>query len=133
MPSTEQPVPPPKPARKTGVAHFVAAAGYSAAGLRRALRESAFRQEAALGVIALVILVVIGASLGHFVAQAMLWLVMLAFEAVNTAIEALVDRLSPDWSEFARDTKDLASLGVAALIVANALYFAYIVWAVVSG
>ena len=34
-----------KPPRKSGIAHFFAAAGYSLGGLKRLARESAFRQE----------------------------------------------------------------------------------------
>ena len=46
-----------KPARKTGIAHFFAAAGYSAGGLRRLWGESAFRQEALGMVVVPVVLV----------------------------------------------------------------------------
>lgn len=37
-------------------------------------------------------------------------LVLIAVEALNTAIEVLVDHLSPGWSQFAKDAKDLGSL-----------------------
>ena len=37
-----------KPPRKSGIAHFFAAASYSVGGLKRLARESAFRQEVAL-------------------------------------------------------------------------------------
>ena len=40
-----------KPPRKTGIAHFFAAASYSAGGLRRLAQESAFRQEAGIGLV----------------------------------------------------------------------------------
>ncbi len=53
---------PEKPPRKSGLAHFFAAAGYSAAGLRRLSQESAFRQEAVMGVAVLAGLAVWGAS-----------------------------------------------------------------------
>ena len=46
-----------KPPRKSGVAHFFAAAGYSLGGLKRLFRESAFRQEVALIAGLLVVLV----------------------------------------------------------------------------
>ncbi|NCU20091.1 diacylglycerol kinase, partial [Candidatus Falkowbacteria bacterium] len=46
-------------------------------------------------------------------------------EALNTAIECLVDQLSPDWAEFARDAKDLGSVAVACVIAAAALWLGY--------
>ncbi|MCU0826285.1 MAG: diacylglycerol kinase [Tabrizicola sp.] len=105
-----------KPARKTGLAHFFAAAGYSAAGLRRLGRESAFRQEAALIAGLLVLFVVLGASVPEVLGLLALGLLLVAVEALNTALEVLVDHLSPGWSAFAKDAKDLGSLAVACTI-----------------
>ncbi len=114
---------PEKPARKSGLAHFLAAAGYSAAGLRRLARESAFRQEAALGALALAVLALWGASVPALLGMAALVLLLVATEALNTALEVLVDHLSPGWSQFAKDAKDLGSLAVACVVGINGLYF----------
>lgn len=120
---------PRKPARKGGFAHFLAAAGYSAAGLKRLARESAFRQEAAFGALALAGLALRGASGPALLGMAGLLLLLLAAEALNTALEVLVDHLSPGWSEFARDAKDLGSLAVACVVAMNGIYFvAVLVW-----
>lgn len=111
-----------KPPRKTGVAHFFAAAGYSIGGLKRLARESAFRQEVALIAGLLVLFLVFGATLPELLGLLALGLLLIAVEAINTAIEVLVDHLSPGWSEFAKDAKDLGSLAVACTIGALALY-----------
>ncbi|MEZ5796096.1 MAG: diacylglycerol kinase [Paracoccaceae bacterium] len=111
-----------KPPRKSGLAHFLAAASYSAGGLRRLARESAFRQEAVLGVVVLGGLALWGASGLALVGAAALVLLLIAVEALNTALEVLVDHLSPDWSQFAKDAKDLGSLAVACTIGALGLY-----------
>lgn len=121
--------PPAKPARKTGFSHLLAAAAYSGAGLRRLLKESAFRQEVALGLLALIALVLIGVAPARIVGFVVLFLALVAVEALNTAIEVLVDQLSPEWAEFARDAKDLGSLAVGALLVGNAIY---LIWAVLA-
>lgn len=113
---------PQKPARKTGVAHFFAAAGYSLAGLRRMLRESAFRQELALIVVLVGAFVVLGASLAAIAGLLAIGLVVLAVESLNTAIEVLVDHLSPGWSAWAKDAKDLGSFAVACAIGGMLLY-----------
>ncbi len=111
-----------KPPRKTGIAHFFAAAGYSAAGLRRLARESAFRQEAVFGVVALAGLALWGASCLQLLGMAALVLLLVAVEALNTAMEVLVDHLSPGWSAFAKDAKDLGSLAVACIVGINLIY-----------
>lgn len=120
--------PPEKPPRKTGVAHLLAAATYSGAGFRRLLKESAFRQELAIGGLVLAGLVLAGVGAGRVLGFAVLLLVLVAVEALNTAIEVLVDHLSPGWSEFARDAKDLGSLAVGATLGGMGLY---LVWALV--
>ncbi|MDP3197639.1 diacylglycerol kinase [Tabrizicola sp.] len=111
-----------KPPRKSGIAHFLAAAGYSIGGLRRLARESAFRQEAALIAGLLALLVAFGASLPEILGMLAIGLVLIAVEALNTAIEVLVDHLSPGWSQFAKDAKDLGSLAVACTIGALVIY-----------
>jgi len=111
-----------KPPRKTGIAHFFAAASYSIGGLKRLARESAFRQEVALIVGLLVLFVIFGATLPKTLGLLAIGLLLIAVEALNTAIEVLVDHLSPDWSEFAKDAKDLGSLAVACTIGALLLY-----------
>lgn len=114
-----------KPARKTGVAHFFAAAGYSAGGLRRLWGESAFRQEALGMVVVPVVLWGLGASLLHYLVFAGLALLVVALEALNTALECIVDHLTQDWAEFARNAKDLCSLAVLCGLLCHALLIAH--------
>lgn len=111
-----------KPPRKSGVAHFFAAAGYSLSGLQRLSRESAFRQEAALVAGLLLLFVAFGVSLPEILGLLAFGLALFAVEALNTAIEVLVDHLSPGWSQFAKDAKDLGSLAVACTIGAMLIY-----------
>ncbi|TAG20103.1 MAG: diacylglycerol kinase [Rhodobacterales bacterium] len=119
---------PQKPPRKTGVAHFFAAASYSQAGARRLWRESAFRQEVLALVVLILVFAVTGASLGEGVGLILLGLMVLAVEALNTALEELVDHLSPGWSEFAKNAKDLGSFAVACALTATGLYAAWVVF-----
>ncbi|WP_374433824.1 diacylglycerol kinase [Tabrizicola sp.] len=118
-----------KPPRKSGVAHFFAAAGYSLGGLQRLSRESAFRQELALIAGLLVVLVVFGASVPELLGLLALGLALIAVEALNTALEVLVDHLSPGWSQFAKEAKDLGSLAVACTIGVLLTYAAVVlIW-----
>ena len=114
-----------KPARKTGIAHFFAAASYSAAGIRRLWAESAFRQEMLGLVVVPGVLWVFGGTLQHYLAFAGLALLVIALEALNTALECLVDHLTSDWAEFARDAKDLGSLAVLCGLLCHVLLIAH--------
>lgn len=114
-----------KPARKTGIAHFFAAASYSAAGIRRLWAESAFRQEMLGLVVVPGVLWVFGGTLQHYLVFAGLALLVIALEALNTALECLVDHLTSDWAEFARDAKDLGSLAVLCGLLCHVLLIAH--------
>jgi diacylglycerol kinase (ATP) len=118
---------PQKPDRTSGIAHFFAAIRYSQAGLRRMWQEAAFRHEVAGGALALIALIGFGASVGQVVGFCILWCGLATVETLNTALEVLVDHLSPDWSEFARDAKDLGSLAAAFMIGANAVYVIWVI------
>ncbi|MDP9591250.1 diacylglycerol kinase [Shinella oryzae] len=113
--------------KKTGFSHLLAAATYSADGARRLLGESAFRHELIAFVVAMVLFVFVGATLFEFVAMTILFLLMIAFEALNTAIEEIVDRVSPEISEMGKHSKDLGSFAVFCLIIANAACAGYVV------
>ena len=58
---------------------------------------------------------------------------LFALEAVNTAIELLVDRVSPEFSAFAQQAKDLGSFSVLAMIVANTAWAGLALWWALAG
>lgn len=113
--------------KETGFRHFVSAARYSWQGFLRVLQEAAFRQQLGGFVLGIVLLVAIGAAWQKVLIFAGLMVLLFAFEAVNTAIEELVDHLSPEFSTFGRNAKDLGSLACAFLIGLNAAYLVYVV------
>lgn len=121
-------------AKETGVRHLVSAASYSLGGARRAWRETAFRHEVFGSVALLLIYASIGASLMIVVCAIILFLMLLAAEAVNTAIEEIIDRISPEFSETGKHAKDLGSFAVFCMLVANGVVLAYAVydWALVE-
>jgi diacylglycerol kinase (ATP) len=111
--------------KKKGIAHFWAAALYSWQGFNRLISEAAFRQELGAFFVGLLVLIAIGASLVHMLVFVVLMLVLFAFEAINTAIEELVDRVSPEISNVGKHAKDLGSFAVSCLIVSNGVFFLY--------
>ncbi|MCL6708149.1 diacylglycerol kinase [Pseudomonas sp. R2.Fl] len=108
--------------KQTGVAHFFAAARYSMQGFERLIAESAFRHELIGFIIGLVLFAIVGASALEFLGFVILVAVLFAVEAINTAIEELVDRISPEISTVGKHAKDLGSFAVFCLLIANGAY-----------
>lgn len=114
--------------KKRGFAHLLAAGGYSLAGFRRALKESAFRHEIVFFLASVALFALIGASLPEHLGLVIIFLLMFGVEALNTAIEELVDRVSPEVSRTGKHAKDLGSFAVFCTLVAASLYIAYVVF-----
>jgi diacylglycerol kinase (ATP) len=111
--------------KETGLKHLFAAARYSSQGLTRLWKEAAFRHEVLAFGAGLVLLGVIGAPVPHYLIFAVLMLLLFAVEALNTAIEEIVDRVSPEFSSAARNAKDLGSFAVFCLLLANGGFVLY--------
>lgn len=107
------------PEPKKGIARLLAATQYSLAGIRWAwVHEEAFRIEALL----FVVLTPIGLWLGEnnierVLLVAVLVLVILV-ELLNSAVEALVDRIGSDYHMLSGAAKDIGS---AAVLISLAL------------
>lgn len=97
----------------TGIARVIAAWRNSKEGLRDVWRrEEAFRQEAiALG-LAIPIAFWISASLSQVALLIGSILLLMIVEILNSAIEAIVDRIGPERHELSRIAKDLGSAAV---------------------
>ena len=113
--------------KKLGLAHLFAAGGYSMAGFRRALGESAFRHEIIFFLGAIALFAVVGATVAEFLGLTIIFLLMFGVEALNTAVEELVDRVSPEVSRTGKHAKDLGSFAVFCTIAATVLYIAFVV------
>ncbi|MCC7329720.1 MAG: diacylglycerol kinase [Gammaproteobacteria bacterium] len=113
---------------RRGIRRLLAATGYSLAGLRAAWRhEAAFRQEVVLALV----LAPLAFWLGETSLQRLLLLgsclLVLVVELLNSAIEAVVDRIGPELHELSGRAKDLGSAAVfLSLLLAAAA------WAVVA-
>ena len=115
--------------RRTGLDRIVHAFGYSCSGLRSAFRyESAFRQEATLAAVALPLAFLIGT---HWTETALLVgsvVLVLIVELLNSAIEATVDRVSPEWNDLAKRAKDYGSAAVFLSLGLTATLWACALW-----
>jgi diacylglycerol kinase (ATP) len=105
--------------------HIVHAAGYSMAGLVYLLRqELAARIELAAVALALLWFLALGRPLVDFLILLILACILFSVEALNTAVEEVVDKISPERSEFGKNAKDLGSTAVFFMLTAGGLYVA---------
>ena len=111
----------------TGLTRVINAAGYSIKGLRAAfINEAAFRQELLLFVVLTPVAIWLGQG---GVEQALLigsLFLVLIVELINSAIEAIVDRVGSEMHELSGRAKDIGS---AAVFIA--LGNVFVVWALV--
>ena len=112
---------------RSGLRRILDATRYSLSGLAAALRhEDAFRQE----LIAVAVLAPLGWMLGENGVQRALLIgsliLVLIVELINSAVEAVVDRVSLERHDLAKRAKDLGSAAVM-LAIANAA----IIWGLV--
>jgi diacylglycerol kinase (ATP) len=98
---------------KTGLQRIWNAFHYSLDGLRSAWQhESAFRQELVLGLIMAIAALLVPATLTQRTLLFASLLVVLITELLNSAIEAVVDRVSFESHELAKRAKDMGSAAV---------------------
>jgi diacylglycerol kinase (ATP) len=108
--------------KKTGLRRVINAAGYSLCGLRTAWRtEAAFRQEVILVVILLPLALLLGTNGMERALLISVCLVVLVAELLNSAIEAVVDRIGPEHHPLAGAAKDLGSAAVFIALVMVAM------------
>lgn len=113
--------------KASGVRRVIAATRYSMQGLLRLWKEEAFRHEVYAFAAGLILFAIVGAAAMDYFIFLILMLLLFSAEALNTAIEELVDRISPEISTVGRHAKDLGSFAVFCLLAANGLFALYVV------
>jgi diacylglycerol kinase (ATP) len=98
---------------KSGLKRISAALGYSIDGLRAAWRhEHAFRQELMVVLPGIVVALLLPVSRPEKLALVAVLLLVLIVELMNSAIEAVVDRVSLERHPLSKNAKDLGSAAV---------------------
>lgn len=117
----------PKPGY-TGFKRVLKASEYSAKGLRSAWRhESAFRQECMIGLLLLPCAFLLGQSLVQTAMLIGVCMLVLIVELLNSAVEAVVDRMGQEHDDLAGRAKDMGSAAVAL-----SLALVWITWGLVA-
>ena len=107
---------------KSGLKRIVAATGYSIEGFKSAwASEHAFRQELFMVVIGAIIALILPISSFQKLFLIAVLVLVLIVELINSAIEAVVDRISLDRHPLSKNAKDFGSAAVMlAVIIAAA-------------
>ena len=102
---------------------------FSAAGFKAAWKnEAAFRQEVVVFLISIPLAIKLGESkLETIVLIASIVLIMIV-ELLNSAIEAVVDRVGTEYHELAKQAKDVASAAVMLTVMLAVAIWSYILF-----
>ncbi len=102
---------------KSGLRRLINACGYSRDGFTAAYQhEEAFRQEFWLLVVAAVIAFALPISLMQSILIVSAHLLLLIVEILNSAVEAVVDRIGPEIHPLSKRAKDMGSCAVSLTI-----------------
>lgn len=116
-----------KPANNHGVKRIIRATGFSFKGLKSAwVHEAAFRQELILALVMVPFALWLDVSLIEKLLMILTVFIVLITELLNSAVEAVVDRIGDEIHPLSGQAKDIAS---AAVFMSLAL--CAIVWALV--
>ncbi|MDC9598748.1 diacylglycerol kinase [Xenorhabdus anantnagensis] len=115
--------------QSTGLIRIIKAAEYSAKGIKAAWQnEAAFRQETIAAILAIII--AFSLDFGLFERLLLIGSVMLVVivEILNSAIEAVVDRIGSEYHELSGRAKDMGSAAVLLTILLALFIWGMIFW-----
>lgn len=107
--------PPGKP--RSGLRRIWFATGHSLQGLRAGWDEPSFRQEAVAALVLLPLAFWLGRGWVQVALLAGTVLLVMIVELLNTAVEAVVDRIGPEWHGLSKRAKDMGSAAVLLSLV----------------
>lgn len=104
---------------------------YAWHGIRYAMEGRNFLIELVIAVVVIILSLLLDISRGDFVAVIILCGIVLAFEAMNTAIEVLVNLVSPEFHPLAGRVKDLAAgavliVSITSVVAGVVIFLPYI-------
>ncbi len=115
---------------ETGIKRIISATGYSIKGLASCWRsEAAFRQEVALTVVLVPLAFYLGDTGVEIALMILTCMLVLIVELLNSSVEAVVDRIGPEYHDLSGQAKDIGSAAVmvslGTLVVTWALVLLY--------
>ena len=114
---------------KQGLVRLFNALGYSRDGLTAAWKnEAAFREEVLLAIVAIPLAVFLGETGVDRALMIGSILLILIVEILNSGLEAVVDKASPEKHELAKRAKDMGSAAVLLSLISAATVWACVLW-----
>ncbi|MFN4325022.1 MAG: diacylglycerol kinase [Azonexus sp.] len=114
---------------KQGLTRLINALGYSKDGLSAAWKnEAAFREEVLLAAVTLPLAFYLGQTGSERALLAGSILFILIVEILNSAVEAVVDKASPEKHELAKRAKDMGSAAVLLSLLNAAVIWTCVLW-----
>lgn len=114
---------------RRGLARIWFATGYSLKGLRAGWDEPAFRFEAIAAIVMLPASFWLGRHWLEVAALAGSVLVVMIVELLNTAVEAAIDRIGPEYHDLSGRAKDMGSAAVMLSLLLMGGIWAAAIWA----
>ena len=114
---------------KKGLTRLINALDYSRDGIRAAWQhEAAFRQEILLAAITIPLALYLGKTgVGRALMVGSILLILIV-EILNSALEAVVDKASPEKNELAKRAKDMGSAAVLLSLINAAAVWICVLW-----
>lgn len=117
-----------KPGNK-GLTRIIKATGYSIQGLKAAYKyEAAIRQELALLFVSILLAFTLELSVLERIVMLGSVVLVLIVELINSAIEAVVDRIGIEQHELSGRAKDIGSAAVMVALMFAAFVWGYIIF-----
>lgn len=114
---------------KKGLTRLWNALGYSRDGIGAAwTNEAAFREEILLAAVTIPLAFYLGKNGVERALMIGAILLILIVEILNSAVEAVVDKASPEKSELAKRAKDMGSAAVLFSLINAAVIWACVLW-----
>ncbi len=110
------------------IGHFFSAIRNSFDGIKYILKETAFRQEVFFGIVHYAFVVYLDIPFTNKLILSVLPPLVWSVELINSAVEQVVDHISPEWNEFVKRAKDMCSAAVGVLILTTLCVWAAVIW-----
>ncbi|EPT3147190.1 diacylglycerol kinase [Yersinia enterocolitica] len=115
--------------QSTGLTRIYKAAGYSVKGLTAAWKnEAAFRQEAVAAILAIILAFWLDVDATARILLIASVVLVIIVEVINSAIEAVVDRIGSELHELSGRAKDMGSAAVFLAILLALFIWVIVLW-----
>ncbi|CCV51929.1 diacylglycerol kinase [Yersinia enterocolitica] len=115
--------------QSTGLTRIYKAAGYSVKGLTAAWKnEAAFRQEAVAAILAIILAFWLDVDATARILLVASVVLVIIVEVINSAIEAVVDRIGSEFHELSGRAKDMGSAAVFLAILLALFIWVTVLW-----